>query len=171
MLRLVELDFGMEAAFGRFVAELEQQGDADQWLFEYKGEPFDTLVTKLKDQKAGKQLPEGWVPCSSLFLVGEDGKFFGKSSLRHDLNDFLRNIGGHIGYYVCPSQRRKGYGKTILKLTLEKARELGLEKVLVTCDEDNAASAKIIERNGGVLENTHQEDNMEAPKRRYWIEL
>jgi predicted acetyltransferase len=59
----------------------------------------------------------------------------------------------------------------ILKLTLERARELGLEWVLVTCDEDNIASAKIIERNGGVLEDMYQEDETAVPKRRYWIDL
>ena len=170
MLRLVELDLGMEAEFKTFFEDLERQGDSP-WLFEHKGEPFDMLVKKLRDQKQGKQLPDGWVSCSSLFLIRENGAFLGKSSLRHELNDHLRKIGGHIGYYVCTSQRRKGYGTEILRLTLEKAEEIGLERVLVTCDEGNIASAKIIEKNGGVLEDIYQDNDMAVPKRRYWIEL
>jgi predicted acetyltransferase len=171
VLRLVELSLEMEAQFKRFLEELEQQGQAARWLFEYKDEPFDMYVEKLQDQKQGKQLPDGWVSCSTLFLAREDGKILGKSSLRHELNDFLKNIGGHIGYVIRPDERQKGYGSAILKLTLGKAKELGLERVLVTCDEDNIASAKIIERSGGVLEDTYQEDETAVLKRRYWIEL
>lgn len=171
MLRLVELSLEMETQFMEFYRALMPKDPQNRWLFEYKGEPFDVLVGKLLDQKQGKQLPDGWVPASTFYLIREDGKILGKSSFRHELNAFLKKIGGSIGYIIRSDERQKGYGMAILKLTLERARELGLERVLVTCDEDNIASAKIIERNGGVLEDMYQEDETAVPKRRYWIDL
>jgi len=170
-VRLVELTADMEASFYDFYRSLGRKAMRDRWVSEYKGEPFDALLAKLRDWKQGRQLPEGWVPGSLFYLVDVDRKILGKSSLRHELNDFLRNIGGHIGYVIRPDERQKGYGATILKLTLEKARERGLNRVLVTCDADNIASAKIIEKNGGILEATYQNADMPVPKRRYWITL
>jgi len=171
MLQLVELNLRMEEQFMEFCEALKPEDTQGRWLFEYKGEPFDVLVEKLQDWKQGRQLPEGWVPCSTFYLVKDDGKIVGKSSFRHQLNEFLKTIGGHIGYIIRPDERWKGYGNEILRLTLNKARELGLTKVLVTCDEDNIASAKIIEKNGGKLEDTYQENKIAVPKRRYWIKL
>lgn len=170
-MRLVELTEDMEAAFMEFCRSLGPKAEQDRWLFEYKGEPFEGLVAKLQDWKQGEQLPQGWVCSTVYYLVHDDGTILGKSSLRHSLNDFLRTIGGHIGYLIRPDQRRKGYGTAILRLTLERARQLGLERVLVTCDEDNPASAKIIETNGGLLADVYQNAEMTVPKRRYWIEL
>lgn len=169
--KLVELTAGMEAAFMEFSRSLGPQAEQDRWLFEYKGEPFEGLVAKLQDWKRGKQLPRGWVRSTVYYLVRNDGTILGKSSLRHLLNDFLRTIGGHIGYLIRSDQRRKGYGTVILRLTLEKAHQLGLRQVLVTCDEDNLASAKIIEANGGLLKDMYQDKDLPVPKRRYWIEL
>ena len=171
MLRLVELSLEMETQFRSFLDQLERQGQAGQWLFEYEKDPFDVFVKRLENWKSGKDLPDGWVPSSTLWLTDESGRILGKSSLRHDLNDFLRNIGGHIGYNIRKSERRKGYGSKILQLTLAKAKKLGLERVLITCDDNNIASAKIIEKNGGVFNDTYQDDTMTLPKRRYWIEL
>ena len=170
-LRLVELSYDMEDHFMDFYRSLGSKEVQDRWLFEYKGEPFKALVDKLQDCKHGRQLRDDWVPCSTFYLVRQDGKIVGKSSLRHELNDFLRKIGGHIGYVIRPDECQKGCGTMILKLTLEKARELGLKKVLVTCDSDNIASAKIIEKNGGILEGTYQNAELPVPKRRYWIDL
>lgn len=154
-----------------FRRALASEDAQDRWLFEYRGEPFDVLVEKLRDWKRGKQLPDGWVPASTFYMVRKNGKIVGKSSLRHELNDHLRKIGGHIGYYIRAGHRGKGYGTVILKLTLEKAKAIGLEKVLVTCDDDNIASAKSIEKNGGVLQDTYRNDDMLVAVRRYWITL
>jgi predicted acetyltransferase len=161
----------MEAQFMEFRKALASEDPQNRWLFEYHGESFGVFVNKLRAQKQGKQVPKGWVPASAFFLINDDGKIVGKSSLRHELNDFLRNIGGHIGYIIRQDERQNGYGTAILKLTLEKAKTLGLDRVLVTCDEYNIASAKIIEKNGGVFKDLYQNDDMNVPKRRYWIEL
>jgi len=93
----------------------------------------------------------------------------GMIDLRHRLNDFLAEYGGHIGYSVRPNERRKGYAKRMLALALEEARGRGISRVLITCDDDNVASARTIEANGGVFERTACLDG--EVLRRYWIEL
>jgi len=109
------------------------------------------------------------VPATTYFAI-VDGKIVGMVNIRHKLNDFLINHGGHVGYGVRPNQRRKGYATKILALALEKCRGLEIDKVLVTCDKGNIASAKTIINNGGVFENEHTDKNGEVT-RRYWITL
>ena len=79
--------------------------------------------------------------------------------------------GGNIGYGIIPSKRGLGYGTKALKLTLEKAKELGLKKVLLTCNSTNIGSKKVIEANGGLLENEILGEEGKPNKLRYWIEL
>jgi len=99
----------------------------------------------------------------------EGDEYIGRLDIRHHLTEHLRQIGGHIGYGIRPSKRRQGYGRLILKLGLEKAKEMGIEKVLVTCDVTNVGSRKIIEANGGVMENEIQVDGS-PDKARFWIQ-
>ena len=110
------------------------------------------------------ELPEGRVHSDYWWMV-EGGEFVGYVAIRHGLTDFLLQEGGHIGYAVRPSRRRRGHATRALELALARARELGLERVLLTCDEDNAASARTVERNGGVWEDCRR------GKRRYWVDL
>lgn len=107
-----------------------------------------------------------------LWLV-KDGRFLGMSSVRPELNPTLLKRGGNIGYAVRASERRKGYGSMILKLTLEYIRETGLilEKVLVTCHDENLGSIRIIESCGGVLQDKVRISGLDIPERRYWIAL
>jgi predicted acetyltransferase len=99
----------------------------------------------------------------------EDDKLIGIINIRHSLNEYLYNYGGHIGYCVKKNERRKGYAKEMLKMVLEKCARLGLEKVLITCDANNIASAKTIKSCGGVLENeVPLEDTV---IQRYWVDL
>jgi len=112
---------------------------------------FDAFVEKELSQSRGENLPEGYVPQTIYWLVDGD-EFIGNVRIRHSLTEHLREIGGHIGYDIRPSKRGKGYGNKILELALQKARELGIENVRITCDATNVASKKIIEKNGGVLE-------------------
>ena len=97
--------------------------------------------------------------------VAEDRELLGFLSVRHELNDFLLEEGGHIGYSVRPSARRRGVGTYAGAGGLEHLRSLGVDRALITCDDDNAASAATILRNGGVLEDVRN------GKRRYWVEL
>ncbi len=123
----------------------------------------------MRGRAEGKYLPTGYVPNTFYWLV-EGEHFIGWLDIRHRLNDNLLKIGGHIGYAIRPSGRQKGYGSEILRLGLEKAKELGITRGLLTCNGDNCASIKIIEKNGGVFEDTAI-TNTGIVKRRYWIVL
>jgi predicted acetyltransferase len=99
-----------------------------------------------------------------------DGKkYIGTVLLRHQLNEDLLNIGGNITYEIRPSERRRGYGKKMLELALLVVKERGFDKVLITCNEDNIASKKIIEANGGIQDKPFFEEGMRVKKLRYWI--
>jgi predicted acetyltransferase len=99
----------------------------------------------------------------------EDHKLIGMINIRHTLNDYLSNYGGHIGYSVRKIERRKGYAKEMLKIALKECRKLGMEKVLLTCDAENIASANTIKSCGGILEN--EVANNTRLTQRYWIKL
>lgn len=113
---------------------------------------------------------EGYSRSETYFLVREkDNRIVGFIDLRYDLTNFIFNYGGHIGYSVRPSERRKGYAKRMLKMALDKYRELEVDKVLICCKENNIGSKKVILANNGIFEN-------EVSKKgdiiqRYWINL
>lgn len=113
---------------------------------------------------------EGWVPFSQFLSINEHNKLVGLINIRHQLNPYLAQFGGHIGYVIAPKYRNKGYAKQQLRLALAKAQELGLSNLLLTCDATNFASRKVIESCGGVYQDslTNGENQI---KRRYWIEL
>ncbi len=110
------------------------------------------------------------VPVSLHWLV-VDATFVGELSFRHVLNDYLRLSGGHMGYGIRPSLRGRGFGKRLLALGKEAAARRGLTRLLITCHDDNIASARVIEANGGVLEDIVDDIFGGGPLRRYWIEL
>jgi len=116
-------------------------------------------------------LPSGFVPATFLRGFLNDGTIVGRLSLRHELNSFLSQYGGHIGYGVLPAYRNKGYAKEMLKQSLNFARDLKINKALLTCDDDNVGSIKTIEACNGVLENKINQKEGAPLKRRYWIEL
>ena len=109
-------------------------------------------------------LPEGRVHCDYYWITDGPQTVIGFLALRHELNAWLLEEGGHIGYSVRPSHRQRGHATRALALAVRRAAELGIERALLTCDEGNDASARTIERNGGVYEDTRN------GKRRYWIE-
>ncbi len=133
---------------------------------------FAGYVEQLERKERGLDLPPGHVPSTTFWLVrGDTGEIIGSSRLRHRLNELLENEGGNIGYDVRPSERGKGYATRMLAMMLDKARELGLSRVLITCDTDNVASARVIQKNGGrfVDEVIGRTDGQWVS--RYWIDL
>jgi predicted acetyltransferase len=131
---------------------------------------FDAYLRILEDAERGRGLPEGHVPSTLLFGF-VDSEIVGRLMLRHSLNDFLLRVGGHIGYVVVREHRRRGYAVEILRQGLELARSMALKRVLLTCDEDNLASRRVIEKSGGEYEGSYFGPEAAAGKRRYWIEL
>ena len=110
------------------------------------------------------------VPKTHLWAVADE-EFVGRISIHHELNDELRAAGGHIGYDTVPSFRSRGVGTEMLRLALPKARALGLTEVLLTCDDTNAASIRVIEANGGRLRETKALRPNGPLKRYYCISL
>ena len=146
--------------------------DSDMtFAFQYeKAVCFKEYVEIVNSWPEGKNLLATYVP--NTFFVGiVKGKVIGRLSIRHKLNDFLKQIGGHIGYCVIPSQQKHGYATEMLKQSLDYARLLGLDKVLITCDTDNIGSMNVIKNNDGVYENTSDDPNLKIQKNRYWIDL
>jgi predicted acetyltransferase len=135
-----------------------------------EGQSFENFVQMLNDNAKGKNLPEGYVPATTFWLIDGD-ELIGRVQIRHKLNNFLLKTNGHIGYIIRPSKRKMGYGKKILQLGLIEAKKIGLSKALVTCDEDHLASQKIIEANGGILENIIEIEKDKPKTRRYWITI
>jgi predicted acetyltransferase len=130
---------------------------------------FTVYLAALRDRENGRGMPRGWVPDSQFWLVGED-RILGCSRLRHRLTTSLEREGGHIGYDVRPSERRKGYGTPILRLTLQRASEIGIGRVRVTCDADNTPSVRVIDKNGGILDGEVVSTRSGKLIRQYWIE-
>jgi predicted acetyltransferase len=124
-------------------------------------------LAALDRQRRGLDLAPDRVPAT--YLVADvDGAIVGRASIRHELNDFLAREGGHIGYCVLPPHRGRGYATEILRQSLIIARSVGVSHALLVCDDDNLASATVIERCGGLLAD-RTTDSDGAPIRRYWI--
>jgi len=114
---------------------------------------------------------KNYVPADQyLAYDSESQRLVGMIQLRHSLNDYLRDYGGHIGYTVRPTERRKGYGGQIVRACLNKARLLGLSRALITCDDTNLASEALIRKCGGIYDDTRI-DSSGIPKKRFWITL
>lgn len=132
------------------------------------GMPWEDYLRLVSDNAIGRNLPERFV--ASTFLLAEvDGVVVGRTSIRHELNEFLFNYGGHVGYAVVPEERRKGYATEILRQSVALTRAMGIERTLVTCDDDNIGSIRTVENRGGVLENVVALPPRNTLRRRYWI--
>jgi predicted acetyltransferase len=144
--------------------------EVPHFLHHYQeGMPFRRYLEVLDERERGVDLPPGQVPSTFLFAF-VDERIVGRVSIRHRLTDALIHTGGHVGYVVVPECRRRGYATAMLRQALDIARErLGIDRVMVSCDDDNVGSIRTIERNGGTLENVVAGPDA-TPTRRYWIE-
>ena len=136
-------------------------------IFKYDYHDFNYYLDHLEI----KEPKEGKVPDSVFFLLDEERNILlGAVNIRHYLNDFLLQYGGHIGDGIRPTERRKGYATEMIRLALLECKKLGIDKVLMVCNKSNIGSAKSIIKNGGILENEFVDDDGEI-NQRYWIDL
>ena len=131
---------------------------------------IEDWLEELNKRSCEDTVPEGLVPSSTYLGIREkDNYIVGMIDIRHYLNEYLTQVGGNIGYSVRKTERNKGYAKQMLKLALEKCKELKIKKVLITCDEDNIASEKVILSANAKFEDIRCIDGKNI--KRFWIEL
>ncbi|WP_210603323.1 GNAT family N-acetyltransferase [Brevibacterium oceani] len=147
--------------------QFHEQLRAEDFSFLLAEGSWDDILSTIAREARGIDLPPDRVRAE--FLIAEvAGQPVGRTSIRYELNDFLFEFGGHVGYAVAPEFRRRGYARQILARSVERLRTAGVTDVLVTCDETNTASARVIEQGGGVLDDVREVGDGPA-KRRYWI--
>jgi predicted acetyltransferase len=134
------------------------------------GLDFNSYVKILNESRDGINLGPQEVPTTSLFAFF-DGQIVGKISIRHHLNELLENRGGHVGFGVLSAFRGKGFAKQMLALSLDQCRKIGLKKILLTCEESNDPSIKVITQNGGVLDQLNDPKLSDTKILRFWITL
>ena len=123
------------------------------------------VATSIRYMDTSWPAPAGKVHATQYWITDDDGALVGFLHMRHTLNDYLLDRGGHVGYGIRPTRRREGHARRALALALEALRDLGVDRALVTCDDDNEASARTIRSCGGVLEDVRDGTC------RYWIDL
>jgi len=170
MIFLTEPDSKYQDTFLAGLHEFHQEGRMLQYNLQVVSEDFERFLYHLRTQQDRAKLPPYIIPQSHFWLIDDD-EFIGILSLRSGPDDTFIRISGHVGYQVRPSKRRRGYGKNLLRQGLQKAKDLGFTRVLLTCDEDNIASKKVIESNGGQFENVILVEGSPVKKLRYWIYL
>lgn len=134
-------------------------------------DPNDWLE-QVRDLSRPETVPDNWVVSTQFICVRPyDNRLVGMIQVRHTLNEYLEKYGGHIGYSVLPGERNKGYGAWMLKNVLPYCKDLGISRVLVTCEPGNIPSRRVIEKNGGVYESTVFDPGEEIERARYWIDI
>lgn len=170
-IRLIDPTEDLREGYLNYIEEFREAGEVESpgsgW---HAGDSFDSLIRRLRDHARGRNLPEGWVPDSTYWLL-RGNRLIGACDIRHRLTEALMDFGGHIGYAIRPGERSRGYGTIMLRLALEKARALGINRVLITCDRENAASVRVIQKNAGVLDSESYSKRAGRVTQRYWIEL
>jgi predicted acetyltransferase len=130
-------------------------------------------LRRLGEMERGQNLPEGWVPMSTRWLIDESngvpGRLVGEARIRHGLSPSLEIEGGHVGYFIHPNFRGRGYGKAILRLALRELAALGIARVLVTCNADNQRSRRVIEGAGGLFDRYTVSPKSGKQVMRFWI--
>ncbi len=170
-LQLVEPTTAMRDAYMDFLADFTRASEtATDGTGGNAEDGFAALVKKLTDYSKGINLSDGWVTASTFWAV-RNSEIIGVCNIRHQLIERLRDFGGHIGYSIRPSERNKGFGTEMLKLALKKARGFGIDRALITCNKDNIASQRVIQKNGGVLDSESYSKQAGRITQRYWINL
>lgn len=159
-----------ESSYLEAIAEFIEEGLAEGHALTPTTGDFSEYLQRLRKAELKEHCKPGRVPETTLWLVDGE-RFIGRVGIRHYLTELLESFGGHIGYAIRPLCWRQGYGTQALRLALPEARKLGIARVLVTCAAGNIGSRKIIEANGGILENEVDIPERTGKTRRYWISI
>ena len=172
-MKLIEPTMEYDEQIQAFRREfLETEGSMDGCGSLRRFENTKNWIDQVNALKREETTPPGLVPSTQFLSVREDdGKIVGVIQIRHRFNAYLERYGGHIGYSVAPSERKKGYATAMLKGALPVCKRLGLKKVLITCLQGNEGSRRTILHNGGVYESTVFEPEKQVYLERYWIDL
>ncbi len=169
-MKLIKPDEKYAESYYRAAEIYKEKGIKSYEFFEGS---FEELVEYTKGMEEGENLPEGWVPATCLWFVNEQ-EFFGEVSIRHELTENLKRLGGHVGYGVRCDKWGQGIGTEMLCQAIHYIKKhLPLKRILITCKDDNYGSIAVIEKNGGILQDKI-ENVVEGQKRltrRYWIEV
>lgn len=154
-------------AYRKEFLTIDSRMDGTCALNEY--DDFDAWLANVRRYSSPETTPAGKVPSTQYLALDENEHLVGMVNLRHCLNDYLLEFGGHIGYSVRPADRKNGYAIQMLKLALDEAKALGIDRVRIACDRYNIASAKTIQANGGVLDGERYDPQDSTLTQRYWI--
>lgn len=166
-MKLIKPSAKYQQSYLDYIHEL---GEEERYPFplDFDHSDFNAMLEKIEDFANGRNLPEGYVPSTTLWLIEQD-EIIGVTNLRHYLNQQIEHCGGHIGLSIKPSFRGKGYGNVLMKLSINALQQMGLSKLHIHCYQANQASAKAIESNGGQLESVVEVNNIQVS--RYIVEL
>lgn len=169
-LRLIEYSQISEKQYTNYIEEWEQSGEKIVPAASRRNNnSFNDLIETWNENETDVMYAKDFAQSTLYFMIDSDGRIYGAIHLRHELNNGLLQRGGHIGYGIRPCERRKGYASTMLGLLLKLIKPKSYERVLATCDDDNIASIKTIERNNGILQDKVMVKG--SLIRRYWIQL
>ncbi|RXZ80073.1 GNAT family N-acetyltransferase [Paenibacillaceae bacterium] len=170
LVRLISPTVELSEQYFKFYYDWINSGeDIIPWVVERDPSSFQHFVAFLYSADSeGKLSNPNLVPHSTYLLMNEQSLIVGAVNIRHRLNEKLLNSDGHIGYGICPSQRRKGYATILLQESLQVAKSLGISRVLLVCNQENIGSEKTILKNGGVFDSEFQEEDGRTVKR-FWI--
>ena len=159
--------------FHAYLSELERaDGEIIPASCQLDGTPYEAWLRELEAFRKKDTCPDGYVPADTFFAIDENGALVGAINIRHELNEYLLDTGGNVAYSVRPRCRNRGCAKAMMaKIKAYAKTELSLDRLLVTCNKDNAASAKTIIASGGVLEDERMDKSDGQLTQRYWIEL
>lgn len=132
---------------------------------------FENALEEIEKYKHKDRINKNYSTETFWIAISDTEEIVGGIIFRQQLKGNLINHGGNLGYLIRPLERKNGYGTEMLHLALEKCRENGLEKVLVTCRDTNVASEKVIKKNGGIYENNFYDKKSDKNYKRYWIKL
>ncbi|HEY9166483.1 MAG TPA: GNAT family N-acetyltransferase [Candidatus Kryptonia bacterium] len=167
-MKLIRPSRKYEASWKEALREFDEENVTGFWNYPDRPSDIDSYIRGDADNSRGRNLVEGWVPSTTFWLI-DRGMFIGHVNIRHELNLKLKEHGGHIGYAIRPTQRRKGYGNKILGLVLPEVKKLGIRTASIMCEDSNIGSRRIIENNGGALQEIVTHDDKII--RKYLIEI